>query len=151
MSEEEILDLAIEPENQETELRQIAERACRALAYAEEGKSDMNVDRCRACEDAYGEIDYAVDELFNMEAEIESHADSLVDWQNWEQAWKDEALELIKRFEPERLSEEEEAADSAPKDLARLNKEPNRSACASCGGQLKEPWAGLKHCPVCEP
>ena len=35
--------------------------------------------------------------------------------------------------------------------LKVANSRPDAKACASCGGLLKEPWPGLKHCPKCEP
>lgn len=155
MSEEEILDLPIEPSDNESDIRDDGEKAGRALTYVESGKNEMETERCRACEEAYGSVDSASDELYDLEGSLESYADNLVDWQNWGQSWKDTALDLIRRYEPETLSEEEnfpsETTSSPSKDLARLNKESNRNTCAACGNQLKEPWPGLKHCPVCEP
>lgn len=156
MSEEELLSLPEEPEDHESELRQDGRNAGQALAYVESGKSEMDTSRCRACEDAYGSVDSAADELDGMESSIDSHADNLVEWQDWGAAWKEEAISLINKYEPSRLEDlnlpsVSTSSTPASKDLARLNKEPGRIACASCGSELKEPWTGLKHCPICEP
>ena len=35
--------------------------------------------------------------------------------------------------------------------LRTLNSAPLATCCARCGTGLKEPYPGLKHCPVCEP
>jgi hypothetical protein len=167
MTEEEILDLPVEPDDMESELRDLVKKADKALREAEDGKSHMEPDRCRSCEAAHDAVDLATDALYNMDADIDSCADNLVEWQEWGAAWKEEALSLIKKYEPDRLEDDSGAvsatatttsssssssSSSMPsKDLARLNKEPGRTTCASCGGYLKEPWTGLKHCPVCEP
>ena len=36
-------------------------------------------------------------------------------------------------------------------DLKTVNSVSSATNCASCGGQLKEPYPGLKHCSKCEP
>jgi hypothetical protein len=36
-------------------------------------------------------------------------------------------------------------------DLKTANSVSSATNCISCGGQLKEPYPGLKHCPKCEP
>jgi len=35
--------------------------------------------------------------------------------------------------------------------LRVANSSPDAVSCASCGGQLKVPYPGIKHCPKCEP
>ena len=36
-------------------------------------------------------------------------------------------------------------------DLKVANSAIDAISCASCGGQLKVPYPGIKHCPKCEP
>jgi len=43
---------------------------------------------------------------------------------------------------------------SAATDLRSMNTQPGRTACASCGGQLRNPMPPsprFQHCPKCEP
>lgn len=35
--------------------------------------------------------------------------------------------------------------------LKERNMAPKATVCCKCGGKLREPYPGLKHCPVCEP
>lgn len=35
-------------------------------------------------------------------------------------------------------------------ELKIANSQTDACFCANCGGKLKEPWPGIKYCPICE-
>jgi hypothetical protein len=52
------------------------------------------------------------------------------------------------RFRRVKGEESKVLQDTKP-DLKILNSD-GRSTCAACGGQIKEPYPGIRYCPVCE-